>query len=168
MACNLVLSLVRGKSAGAFGLFAYGGEPDAEGLSGELDPVQRVGRQPDKDSQTRLREDIRDAQREDGMHAYLLSSTTFLLGCISESSRLKPLAAFSVPQSGPINRVLEGYPVPAGTNYVVDTYAFNIRNEFWGPYAKEYRPSRFLEVNGTKVRYNFWRFGFRPRQCMGK
>ncbi|KAJ5107500.1 hypothetical protein N7456_004175 [Penicillium angulare] len=122
----------------------------------------------DQQVQTQLRDEIRNAKQEGRENQYLLSSTSFLAACISESSRLKPLAAFSVPQSAPTDRIIDGYLIPAGTNFVVDSYSLNIRNDFWGAYAREYRPSRFHELNSTDARYNFWRFGFGPRQCMGK
>lgn len=119
--------------------------------------------------QQRLRDEIRSLAPED-VDAYLQSSSTFLSACISESSRLKPLAAFSVPQSAPSDRVVGGYLIPAGTNFIVDSYALNVRNAFWGSEASTYRPDRFLEpkMRGLQLRYHFWRFGFGPRQCMGK
>ncbi|KAL6235265.1 cytochrome P450 [Aspergillus navahoensis] len=102
------------------------------------------------------------------MAEYLQSSSTYLAACILESSRLKPLAAFSVPQAAPTERVLDGYVIPGGINYIVDAYALNIEHEFWGPDRHEYRPGRFLEIKGSDVRYHMWRFGFGPRQCLGK
>ncbi|KAJ5710642.1 hypothetical protein N7488_004798 [Penicillium malachiteum] len=122
----------------------------------------------DQQVQSQLREEIKQVRRDNNEHQYLLSSTTFLFACISESSRLKPLAAFSVPQSAPTDRIIDGYVIPAGTNFVVDSYSLNIRNGFWGSDATEYRPNRFQTVNSTDARYNFWRFGFGPRQCMGR
>ncbi|KAI1208208.1 putative cytochrome P450 oxidoreductase GliC-like protein [Annulohypoxylon truncatum] len=107
-------------------------------------------------------------------NAYLLSSwttTPTLLGaCILESARLRPLAAFSVPQSCPTPRVLDGFEVPAGTNFVVDSYALNIRDPFWGPDRERFRPQRWLErhKSGRDLRYRYWRFGFGPRTCLGK
>lgn len=104
-----------------------------------------------------------------GLDAYLLSSTTLLAACVLESARLRPLAAFSVPQSAPTPRLVDGYLVPARTSFVIDSYALNIRNPFWGPDASTYRPTRFLETRkASEMRYNYWRFGFGPRQCMGK
>ncbi|KAK2593053.1 hypothetical protein QQS21_009261 [Conoideocrella luteorostrata] len=99
---------------------------------------------------------------------YIRSNSTLLAACISESSRLQPLAAFSIPQAAPTARVIDGYIIPAGTDFIVDSYALNIRNEFWGKDADVYRPERFLERKNTETRYHFWRFGFGPRQCMGK
>lgn len=109
------------------------------------------------------------AQKPGSLDAYLLSSTTLLAACVLESSRLRPLAAFSVPQSAPTPRLVDGYLVPARTSFVVDSYALNVRNPFWGPDAAAYRPARFLEPRrASELRYNYWRFGFGPRQCMGK
>jgi cytochrome P450 len=108
---------------------------------------------------------------EDGglLESYILRSDTYLAACISESSRLRPLAAFSVPQAAPTARVVGGFYFPAGTNFIVDSYALNQRHERWGRDADKYRPERFLEKGSVKEsRYNFWRFGFGPRQCMGK
>ena len=126
-----------------------------------------------KDSQAALRTEIRNRRRatEAGGQAwekYLLSSSTLLAASISESSRLKPLAAFSVPQAAPTDRASGGFIIPAGTNIVVDSYALNIRNPYWGSDSALYRPERFLERKPTANRYQFWRFGFGPRTCMGK
>lgn len=119
------------------------------------------------DCQERLRAEVMSNAPAD-FHKYLLSSSSYLAACISESSRLKPLAAFSVPQSAPTDRVIGGYVIPAGTNFIVDSYALNIRNKYWGPDPTVYRPDRFLKMSTVKSRYHFWRFGFGPRQCMGK
>ncbi|KAH8193949.1 hypothetical protein TruAng_011886 [Truncatella angustata] len=105
---------------------------------------------------------------------YLLSSSkttpTLLGACILESARLRPLAAFSVPQSCPSPRTLDGFEIPAGTNFVVDSYALNIRDPFWGDDREKFRPQRWLErqKSGRDLRYRFWRFGFGPRTCLGK
>lgn len=109
-------------------------------------------------------------------HSYLVSSHTFLHNCILESARLRPLAAFSVPQSAPDTRIIgggskPGYVIPGGTNYIIDTHALNIHNTFWGAEQKEresYRPARFQERKSVELRYNYWRYGFGPRQCLGK
>lgn len=116
----------------------------------------------------RLREEIQTFKHEEKMDQYLLNNQTFLTACILESSRLKPLAAFSVPQAAPTERVLDDWVIPAKTNFVVDSYALNIRNGYWGTDRTEYRPDRFFDLKTKDLRYHFWRFGFGPRQCMGK
>lgn len=115
--------------------------------------------------QDKLRQEAAEAPDRE---QYIRTSSTLLAACISESSRLKPLAAFSVPQAAPTTRIVDGYAIPAGTDFIVDSNALNIRNEFWGEDAAVYRPERFLEKGNTQVRYQLWRFGFGPRQCMGK
>ncbi|CAG8976232.1 hypothetical protein HYALB_00011997 [Hymenoscyphus albidus] len=109
--------------------------------------------------------------------AYNISSKTFLHACILESARLRPLAAFSVPQSAPTSRIVVrgegscGYLIPPNTNFVIDSHALNIHNHYWGSSREEretYCPERFLQQKGTELRYNYWRFGFGPRQCLGK
>ncbi|BCS28402.1 cytochrome P450 monooxygenase gliC [Aspergillus puulaauensis] len=122
------------------------------------------------DVQDELHRSIAQAEQEEGpeMAGYLQRSSTCLATCILESARLKPLAAFSVPQAAPTERVLDGYLVTAGTSFIVDAYALNVEHEFWGVDRREYRPSRFLHLNVSETRYHLWRFGFGPRQCLGK
>lgn len=99
---------------------------------------------------------------------YVLRSDTLLAASILESSRLKPLAAFSVPQAAPTARIVGGFSIPAGTNFVIDTHALNIRNQYWGTDSTAYRPSRFLDRKASEMRYHYWRFGLGARQCLGK
>lgn len=107
--------------------------------------------------------------------SYLLSPSTYLHATLLEASRLRPLAAFSIPQSCPTPRVLGGkYLVPAGTNFVVDAYALNVRHAVWGPDNTTFRPERWIGEEGEQrqragdLRYCYWRFGFGPRVCLGR
>ncbi|PSN69493.1 cytochrome P450 oxidoreductase GliC [Corynespora cassiicola Philippines] len=96
-------------------------------------------------------------------------SWPLLLGaCLLEASRLRPLAAFSVPQSCPSARELDGFEVPAGTRMVVDSYALNVRDPFWGEDRELFRPGRWLGRLQGELRYRYWRFGFGPRTCLGR
>ncbi|KAI0542849.1 cytochrome P450 [Xylaria digitata] len=104
----------------------------------------------------------------EGRRQYILNSNTLLASCVSESARLRPAAAFSVPQSAPTTRVVGGYVIPAGTDIIIDAYSLNVRSGYWGPDADTYRPERFLEKGSVEQRYHYWRFGFGPRQCLGK
>ncbi|MCJ1458992.1 hypothetical protein MMC28_009369 [Mycoblastus sanguinarius] len=124
-------------------------------------------------SQADLRTEILDKKRDSqGMQSdwesYLLSSTTLLTASILESARLRPIAAFSIPQAVPTERNVGGYVVPAGTNFIIDAYALNVRNPYWGENSTDYRLQRFLERGTAETRYHYWRFGFGPRTCMGK
>jgi cytochrome P450 len=73
-----------------------------------------------------------------------------------------------VPQSALTERVVDGFRIPAKTNFVINSDALNIQNSYWGDERNIYRPERFLELKSTELRDNYWRFGFGPRQCMGK
>jgi len=125
-------------------------------------------------AQDDLRAEIQQHSDPSARNAYLLSSmktTPTLLGAsILEAARLRPLAAFSVPQSAPTPRILDGYFVPAGTKYIIDSYALNIRDPFWGSDREKFIPQRWIErlKGGRDLRYRYWRFGFGPRTCMGK
>ncbi|TEY30137.1 hypothetical protein BOTCAL_0894g00020 [Botryotinia calthae] len=85
-------------------------------------------------------------------------------------TRLRPLTAFSVPQSCPSPRILDSFEIPAGTRFIIDSYALNIRDPFWGEDRDKFRPERWLELErgGRDLRYRYWRFGFGPRTCLGK
>lgn len=127
-----------------------------------------------EDVQEEIRQEIAQARLTTettgpGWDDYIKMSSTMLAASILESSRLAPLAAFSVPQAAPTDRIVGGFLVPAGTNIIVDTHALNINNAYWGPDGETYRPARFLEGRkSSELRYQFWRFGFGPRQCLGK
>jgi gliotoxin/aspirochlorine/mycotoxins biosynthesis cytochrome P450 monooxygenase len=80
--------------------------------------------------QAQIRAEVAEArERADNqggrLDQYLLSSSSLLAACVLESARLRPLAAFSVPQSAPTPRMVAGYVMPAGTNFLVDSYALN-------------------------------------------
>lgn len=126
----------------------------------------------DEHVQTKLRQEIAAARSAPGdtlaWDKYLSSTETLLAASNLESARLKPAAAFSIPQAVPRDVTLGEFRIPAGTNFVVDTHALNIRNEFWGHDRDTYRPSRFLERRPIDSRYQYWRYGFGPRQCLGK
>ncbi|KAL1856874.1 hypothetical protein Daus18300_010637 [Diaporthe australafricana] len=127
-----------------------------------------------EDVQEEIRQEIAQARSTTeatgpGWDDYIKTPSSMLAASVLESSRLAPLAAFSVPQAAPTERVVGGFLVPAGTNFIVDTHALNIRNPYWGPDGDTYRPARFLEGRKpSEMRYQFWRFGFGPRQCLGK
>lgn len=132
-----------------------------------------------RDVQSQLRAEITQARTmlevsEENNHSqsrwenYVLRSDTLLAASILESARLKPLAAFSVPQAAPTARIVGGFSIPAGTNFVIDTHALNIRNQYWGTDSTAYRPSRFLGRKASEMRYHYWRFGMGARKCLGK
>lgn len=118
--------------------------------------------------QRELRTELDQLSTKAEYQNYMQRSNTLLAACILESSRLQPLAAFTVPQAAPTDRLIDEYNIPQKTNFVVDTYALNVKNECWGPDRHVYRPGRFAGLARSDLRYRFWRFGFGPRQCLRK
>lgn len=127
-----------------------------------------------EDVQAQIRDEIRHSRtststsEQPTWEKYIQRPDTLLAASILESARLRPLAAFSIPQAAPTERVVAGFKVPAGTNFIIDSYMLNIKNPYWGEDSTVYRPSRFLGRDQSKMRYQYWRFGFGPRQCLGK
>ncbi|KAB8070356.1 cytochrome P450 monooxygenase GliC2 [Aspergillus leporis] len=116
--------------------------------------------------QDELREDIR-AHATDSVK-YVNSKTTLLHYTFLEALRLRPVGAFSVPESSPEEKVLGGFCIPPNTDVVVDSYAVNVRNPFWGKNNLDFCPRRFENINPRELRYNLMTFGFGPRQCLGQ
>lgn len=103
---------------------------------------------------------------------YIADADTLLAAAVRESGRVRPLASFSVPQAAPTDRIVGGYRIPKGTNFIVDSRALNVLHPVWGEDGETYRPERWLgggkRGRGRDLRYQFWRYGFGPRQCLGK
>ncbi|KAF2824189.1 cytochrome P450 [Ophiobolus disseminans] len=122
--------------------------------------------------QTRLLSELKSAYVDEATRdSYLLSQSNYLHFILLEAGRLRPVAAFSVAQACPTQRQLGPYILPAGSKFVVDAHALNVRDPLWGPDNTMFRPERWAE-GGVKrakdVRYCYWRFGFGPRVCLGK
>ncbi|KAK7178677.1 cytochrome p450 oxidoreductase [Paraphaeosphaeria sporulosa] len=77
------------------------------------------------------------------------------------------ITAFSNPEAAEDDKLVDGYTIPGKTDVIVDTYAINVENSYWHN-PQEYDPYRHLGPKDQARRYNMWRFGFGPRQCLGK
>jgi cytochrome P450 len=126
------------------------------------------------DLQETLRAEIMDHKNmssdkaKQRLREYLLSASSFLQACILESSCLRPAAAFSVPQTAPTPRIVDGYLILEKLAFLIDSSALNIQNLYWGDGREDYHPSQILERGDTTMERNLWRFGFGSCQCMGK
>lgn len=98
---------------------------------------------------------------------YLNSDDTLLAACVVEAARLRPILPFSNPESATDDKVIDGYIIPRGTAVIVDTHAINVTNPFWKD-GEKYTPRRHMGLSKQQIRYNMWRYGFGPRQCLGK
>ncbi|KAH7361347.1 cytochrome P450 [Pyrenochaeta sp. MPI-SDFR-AT-0127] len=98
---------------------------------------------------------------------YLRREDSLLAACVLEASRLHPVLPFSNPEAAEDNKLIDGYIIPRRTDVIVDAYAINVENSYWEN-AKDYDPCRHLGRKDQARRHNMWRFGFGPRQCLGK
>jgi cytochrome P450 len=112
------------------------------------------------DAQATLKAEIMDHKNKckdeakQRLREYLSSESSFLQASILESSRLRPVAAFSAPRAAPTTRIVDGYSIPEKAEFVIDSYALNIQNPYWGDESEDYRPSRILERGDTMMERN--------------
>ncbi|KAF2675638.1 cytochrome P450 [Lentithecium fluviatile CBS 122367] len=111
----------------------------------------------DKRMQDMIQQEFQNRARPQGAtrawEEYIASLNTLLNASILESARLKPLSAFSVPQSALFNRIIGSYRIPAGINFIVGTYELNIRNPYWGENRGKFQPTWFLKRKPLEMRY---------------
>ncbi|KAL7905943.1 cytochrome P450 [Trichoderma velutinum] len=119
-------------------------------------------------TQSDVRQEIRtNSHSEEEYEEYLRQDNTLLAACILESSRLHPILPFSNPESALTDKIVGDYKIPRNTDVIVDSYAINVDNTYWEN-STEFNPRRHLGQRDQSRRYNMWRFGFGPRQCLGK
>ncbi|RDW70941.1 hypothetical protein BP6252_07504 [Coleophoma cylindrospora] len=98
---------------------------------------------------------------------YINRSDTLLAFSVLESSRLRPILTFSNPESALEDKLVGKIIIPRNVDVIIDTFAINVDNPFWVNGTK-FDPHRFEDLQPRQYRYHFWRFGFGPRQCLGK
>ncbi|KAJ4859935.1 cytochrome p450 domain-containing protein [Trichoderma breve] len=111
-----------------------------------------------------------NSHSEEDYEEYLRQDNTLLAACILESSRLHPillLTAFSNPESALTDKTVGDFKILRNTDVIVDSYAINVDNAYWED-STIFNPRRHLGQRDQSRRYNMWRFGFGPRQCLGK
>ncbi|CEJ82321.1 hypothetical protein VHEMI02392 [[Torrubiella] hemipterigena] len=116
-----------------------------------------------------IQQDVRQeiAQHRDQWDEYINNPNTLLAGCVLEASRLHPILPFSNPEAATVDKIVGGVAIPRGVDVIVDTHAINVDNPYWVD-GTSYNPRRFSNMQSQQYRYHFWRFGFGPRQCLGK
>ena len=101
-----------------------------------------------------------------------LTQLPFLNAVVRESLRLyAPLPAFE-PRTSPVDTMIDGYKIPAGTVVGMSPYCLH-RDESVYPCPLVFRPERWLTESGTLIpesdlrnRY-FWAFSSGGRMCIG-
>ncbi|KAF7936254.1 uncharacterized protein EAE98_002473 [Botrytis deweyae] len=115
--------------------------------------------------QSKLRNEIHDSI---DIEAYCNRRDTFLHFCFLETLRVRPIAAFTMPESSPMDKVLGGFLVRPGTSVTIDTLQINNGKEFWGSDSADFRPERFADIDRSALKYNFFTWGFGNRDCLGQ
>ena len=127
-----------------------------------------------KEQQDKLREEVsRISVDSEGLpEPKDLAQLPYLNAVVRESLRLyAPLPAFE-PRSSPVDTVIDGYEIPAGTVVGMSPFCLH-RDETIYPSPLIFRPERWLSDSGTlipesdlKHKY-FWAFSSGGRMCIG-
>lgn len=116
--------------------------------------------------QSKLRDEIR--ANLNNVDDYVNKKDSYLHNCFFESLRVRPVSAFTIPESSPSVKKLGGFTIPKNTDVTVDAFAINMRNPFWGKDSATFRPERFENIKPSELRYNLFAFGFGARKCLGQ
>lgn len=96
----------------------------------------------------------------------------YLQACITESMRLTPTIAVSLPRIVPAGGcTILGHFIPAGTVVGVNPYIIQRSPEIFGSDAEVFRPERWIEASATKrleMESVSLAFGGASRSCPGK
>nr|ARP51717.1 cytochrome P450 [Phyllosticta cirsii] len=124
---------------------------------------------------------------QDDLPAYIAKSDTHLHRCLAESMRIQPFTIFTPGEYSNQVKNFDGILVKPGvrplllfhasptlthpspkTQILLDVLAINVRNPYWGSDSTFFRPSRFIGLKPSELRYNVHNFGIGSRKCMGQ
>jgi cytochrome P450 len=101
-----------------------------------------------------------------------LRSLVYLHAALSECLRLYPSVPFEHKVAAAADVLPSGKELKAGDKVLVFNYSMGRMEGVWGKDCMEFRPERWLNVEGTKLRYEpsykFISFNAGPRTCLGK
>ncbi|WP_018657668.1 cytochrome P450 [Actinomadura flavalba] len=117
--------------------------------------------------QRRLRAEVREVLGDRTPTFEDLHRMPYTHAVLQEVMRLYP-PVWLLSRISQEDDVVGGYHVPAGRDVLVSPYAMHRNQEFWGPDAESFDPSRF-EGSGAAQRpkYAYLPFGAGPRFCVG-
>ncbi|KAF2656945.1 cytochrome P450 monooxygenase [Lophiostoma macrostomum CBS 122681] len=113
----------------------------------------------DTSIQRRLRQEIQASETE--LEAYCQQRNSLLYYCTLEALRLRPIAAFSMPEYSHEEKILSGCLIPAKTHVIIDAYSVNHDPQVWGEESSKFLPDRFLSIQNIDVRCS--KDKYRPR-----
>jgi len=111
-----------------------------------------------------------------------LNKLTYALCIMYETMRLFPvIGSLNLSVSSPHDEILlRKYPIPQDTAIAIDLYCLHRNENYWGPTANEFNPSRWDARTPTPgwystdgktqmpVRGAWWGFSEGPRACPGR
>jgi cytochrome P450 len=101
-----------------------------------------------------------------------LGSLVYLHAALSECLRLYPSVPFEHKVAAAADVLPSGKELKAGDKVLVFNYSMGRMEGVWGKDCTEFRPERWLNEDGTKLRYEpsykFISFNAGPRTCLGK
>jgi cytochrome P450 len=101
-----------------------------------------------------------------------LSSLVYLHAAICECLRLYPPVPFEHKAAAAADVLPSGKQLKAGDKVIMFAYSMGRMEGVWGKDCMEFRPERWLNEEGTKLRYEpsykFISFNAGPRMCLGK
>lgn len=75
---------------------------------------------------------------------------------------------FTFPETTAMEKRIDGYLIPAGTNVLIDTLRLNKSSPLWGDTGHDFCPERWEHITPSQARYSFLGYGMGPRKCLGK
>ena len=101
-----------------------------------------------------------------------LGGLVYLHAALSECLRLYPSVPFEHKVAAAADVLPSGKELKAGDKVLVFNYSMGRMKGVWGKDCMEFRPERWLNEEGTKLRYEpsykFISFNAGPRTCLGK
>lgn len=106
--------------------------------------------------------------------AAILEQLPYLNGIMHETLRLYPTVPMTMRQAICDTHIGDQF-IPKGTDILVSIWLINRSPDIWGPDAAEFRPERWITVDGkpnqnggASSNYDFLTFLHGPRSCIGQ
>jgi cytochrome P450 len=97
-----------------------------------------------------------------------MAKLDYLQAVISESLRLFPSVPIELKYTLADDTLPNGTFVPRGTTMAYSAYCMGRSAKLWGPDAEQFRPERWLAMQGPVDAYAYPVFHAGPRECLGK
>ena len=129
-----------------------------------------------QDIQKKLRDEIRSKlpSLDSDITAADIDSCQYLHAVCTEVLRLWAPVSLTLREAAH-DTSIQGQFVPKGTNVILAPWAINASTHLWGPDALEFKPERWLDVDGkannkgsAASNFSFLTFLHGPRSCIGQ